>query len=272
MSDPIEDKALDEYLQRSSSLSQHYRELGAEEAPQELDRRVLMHARDAVARRSARSRAWMRWSAPLALAASAVLVVSIVLESGVQEEVVYAPKPREIPEEESRWIGETVPENAAGSSNEVVPQELPAAAAPPPMIEAPAAPAPVKAAPVRPDSVQSAADAVEQPKEITITARRRESREESSRGMTASSAAMDERSEPRMAAPQSTAVTQTAIRRQSAETMWRQADADPERWLEEIRELRKEGKPDEADREWERFRESFPDYPVANSDIARKDE
>ena len=34
--------------------------------------------------------------------------------------------------------------------------------------------------------------------------------------------------------------------------------SDPERWLEQIRQLRKENKQTEADREWRRFREAFP--------------
>jgi hypothetical protein len=46
--------------------------------------------------------------------------------------------------------------------------------------------------------------------------------------------------------------------------------SDPETWLEEIRDLRRAGKTDEADREWQRFREAFPEFHVADDDIARK--
>jgi hypothetical protein len=45
--------------------------------------------------------------------------------------------------------------------------------------------------------------------------------------------------------------------------------SDPERWLEAIRELRKEGKTREADLEWKRFHAAFPDHPVPESDTAR---
>jgi hypothetical protein len=46
--------------------------------------------------------------------------------------------------------------------------------------------------------------------------------------------------------------------------------SDPQKWLEEIRELRRAGKVAEADRAWQQFREAFPKFPVANEDIARK--
>jgi hypothetical protein len=46
--------------------------------------------------------------------------------------------------------------------------------------------------------------------------------------------------------------------------------ADPAKWLEEIRELRRAGKVVEADRGWLRFREAYPDFPVASDDLARK--
>ena len=45
---------------------------------------------------------------------------------------------------------------------------------------------------------------------------------------------------------------------------------DPEAWLKAIRELRKENKQEQADREWQRFRAAFPDYEVAETDAARE--
>jgi hypothetical protein len=46
--------------------------------------------------------------------------------------------------------------------------------------------------------------------------------------------------------------------------------SDPEEWLEDIRELRRAGKTADADREWRLFREAFPDFEVADDDLARK--
>jgi len=46
--------------------------------------------------------------------------------------------------------------------------------------------------------------------------------------------------------------------------------SDPEQWLEDIRQLRKDNKQQEADREWRRFRAAFPDHEVAADDPARE--
>jgi hypothetical protein len=46
--------------------------------------------------------------------------------------------------------------------------------------------------------------------------------------------------------------------------------SDPELWLRDIRQLRKENKQADADREWRRFREKFPEYVVLESDTARE--
>jgi hypothetical protein len=45
--------------------------------------------------------------------------------------------------------------------------------------------------------------------------------------------------------------------------------SDPQAWLEDIRVMRRAGKDAEADREWQRFREAFPTFQVADDDIAR---
>lgn len=114
MSDPI-DKTLDEYLSGNSRVSQSYRELDDAVVPPQLDRLVLARARAAVAdqqpshtdghsdghadghtdeleRLRRRRKRLMQWSVPAGLAASAVLVVSIVMQSGVQHEVVSLPQ------------------------------------------------------------------------------------------------------------------------------------------------------------------------------------
>ena len=46
--------------------------------------------------------------------------------------------------------------------------------------------------------------------------------------------------------------------------------ADPEKWLEEIRGLRRAGKAVDADREWQQFRERSRTFRVADDDLARK--
>ena len=44
---------------------------------------------------------------------------------------------------------------------------------------------------------------------------------------------------------------------------------DPEEWLKDIRQLRKDNKQEEADREWRRFLAAFPNHEVAETDAAR---
>jgi hypothetical protein len=46
--------------------------------------------------------------------------------------------------------------------------------------------------------------------------------------------------------------------------------SDPQKWLESIRELRRAGKAEEADRAWQDFDKAFPNFPVADGDLARK--
>ena len=46
--------------------------------------------------------------------------------------------------------------------------------------------------------------------------------------------------------------------------------SDPQKWLESIRELRRAGKGEEADRAWQEFHKAFPNFPVADDDLARK--
>ena len=94
MNDPIDDKTLQEYLAGNSPVSQRYGELAGDDVPAHLDELVLKQSRDAVGtvsleqERLRRSRQRLkRWSIPATLAASTVLVVSIVIESGNRHQV-----------------------------------------------------------------------------------------------------------------------------------------------------------------------------------------
>lgn len=46
-------------------------------------------------------------------------------------------------------------------------------------------------------------------------------------------------------------------------------ESDPALWLDYIRELRRDRKNEEADREWAEFRSVYPGYDVAETDVAR---
>lgn len=103
----MDDREFEEYLRRESQMSQQYRELQDDAVPAHLDALVLEQARAALQKESAaaprddlaavrrRRGRLMRWAVPTALAASALLVVSIVIRSGVQHETLLLPQVRQ---------------------------------------------------------------------------------------------------------------------------------------------------------------------------------
>lgn len=297
-----DEQQLDDYLKGDSSVSRQYRQLHGAEVPAELDRLVLRQAEDAVKNRPTQGRpAWMRWTAPLAVAASAVLVLSIVVETGLRDDTateVSGPQaPRATMQAKERQFIENDAEEAMVTEQAAplsVPSEPPPAAiapaAPPPQVqpekraresamnfeapaEAPAeapradaqsrrfAPPPV-AAPAREmvaagQSLARSADIAKQELEEAVVT------QEAERKQNAAVADQAEREER-------TAVTAYSGRISAPMRVSSPVHVDPEEWLKEIRELRKENKQEEADREWRRFRESFPNYEVAETDAARE--
>lgn len=94
---PLSDADFDAYLRRDSRVSQQYREQGSDSVPPpSLDRAVLSQAQ-AAASATKRSRL-LRWSGPLALAASVVVVVSLVLEPAMQKEIAQTAAPAAAPD------------------------------------------------------------------------------------------------------------------------------------------------------------------------------
>jgi hypothetical protein len=331
----MDDKALEEYLAGSSAVSRRYRELGADEVSPELDRLVLQRARTAVTRPT-RTQSWRRWSVPVALAASVVLVVAILLEPGVREQAevqtsqVTAPSstpptgmmlerkseiaregrgldhltdavppppredvvqiaPRVIPESPALAVPRaTVPTQEATTTAkraaQVDTRGSPLAAAsvapetymnmPAPEVRAEpqhnAVPAPAEAR--RADAAASRErDAQESQdlSEVVVTGMRRAPAGASGAGPRNSVPRQTSyRIEEEAAAGQAASAPAPAAATQSPAAQSTPHD-DPARWLEAIRQLRKDGKVREADQEWERFRAAFPDYAVAESDLAR---
>jgi hypothetical protein len=315
VSDPIDIKALDEYLKGGSDISQRYRELGREDVPPELDRRVLDEARAAAASGGTkRSRSWLRWSAPVALAASVVLVVTVVLERGVQDDTSFAVQTvkQDRQAEEFKLQEETSQARQQEPQAQFVPEQpdmvAPAAppAAPLPKVEVQrsksVAPEEVRVqAPAMRDqslatspvAVESVADeagerllANQQPapslgRTETISSRKEMDRAAGAVADTstdASSAVQEvavtgnrvRRAPGRTAGPRNT-ISNSAFSSETRPTADADAEqADPEKLLEEIRDLRRADKAVEADRAWQHFRKVFPDFPVADDDIARQ--
>jgi hypothetical protein len=315
-----DEQQLDEYLRGGSAVSRQYRQLPSADVPAELDRLVLRQAQQAAKARPAKSPAWKRWSGPLALAASAVLVVSIVIESGVNDDA-YLTVPASAPVEvttkqefaeepaaasaEKRAVESDEAQDEvqdAASVVQVVPVQPPVAEMVMPVppaasiSEAPAAfqdrslaiqpavPAPAPApmpAPARAAAPRVNAAPIE---EVQVQAyRHREVIQDSPSSISTARRADEDlqqvvvtgmkRPPKQTAGPRNTVVAPSAdASRNSAE---QEADetrdySDPEQWLGDIRELRKQNKHEEADREWRRFRYVFPNYEVAEDDIARR--
>ena len=327
MSDPIDIKALDEYLKGGSDISQRYRELDSGEVPPELDRRVLDEARAAVASgNGGRSRSWLRWSAPLALAASVVLAVAVVIESGVQNDASFATKQvaadkahveqrREAEESKLQEQVAQEPQQESQQPQQESPQEPQRQfVAEPPAVMAPQAPAaPVPAA--APSAALAKAEAersnsVASREEVRVDAKALRDQPAMTSPITVitsanidspapqvaaeqpapppsveadssddavssvSSAGTRARRAGRTAGPRGT-VSGSALSGETRPAADEDADAsdlrsDPLKWLESIRELRRTGKTEEADRAWQEFHQAFPNFPVADDDLARK--
>ena len=348
MNEPIDEKTLQEYLSGNSPLSQRYRELEASEVPAHLDELVLRQARDAVASapsvvsleqsrlRQSRQR-WLRWSVPATLAASTVLVLSIVVESGNQR-LVTAPAPASAPAPAEQSAAGTQMLNAAPPAVDALEKDKAAESQPP--AAASAERRSQKALSMRaqksadvaaPAAFPQSAKAQSKEQEVTVTAqRKRESVQDSPVTAMVSPAqlpielpatpapapfagnaappqaeefkaapAQPMRSEPSAAGSVASresadvdlsevTVTGSTVRRAAqvgprgtiapgtssfsradespAEPSWR---TQPETWLEHIRELRKDGSARAADKEWKKFRAAYPDYEVAETDVAR---
>lgn len=304
-----DEQQLEEYLRGGSAVSQQYRQLRSSEVPTELDRLVLRQAQGAVKARPAKSRAWARWAGPLALAASTVLVVSIVIESGVHEETyiaVPASAPADPPPKQEAAPTHEAREKAAGSAaDENVVQLVPVQptvieddfVGPPPAAIAAEAPAPApledrKLARQRVAPPPVAAPVAQVPAESTpheeVAVRSSAPRGARNSAPAAVSARAQEEdkgleeiimtAQKRRAEPKPTAGPRNTVAAPATADSARDADetqdeprnySDPEQWLRDIRQLRKEDKHEEADREWRRFRYMFPDYEVADTDPAR---
>ncbi|HEX2101915.1 MAG TPA: hypothetical protein VHF69_14680 [Candidatus Synoicihabitans sp.] len=297
-----DEQQLEEYLRGGSAVSRQYRQLPSTDVPAEIDRLVLRQAQEAVKSRPAKSRTWMRWTAPLALAASAVLVVSIVIESGVHKES-YVAAPASAPVEmATRQETAEQPTAASAADNRALHSEdsgkRAAAAesdsqvvhvvpvAPEAMLDTPPAPfmpAPKIESPPPPDvpvldpAPQLARERVNAISQTATAApppaptESEQIAEMRTRGMDMAVQQVlvgEQRELKQTAGPRGTVSARSASDAEEKADEPRTISA-PERWLRNIRLLRKENKHDEADREWRRFRSVYPNYLVAEDDAAR---
>jgi hypothetical protein len=226
--------------ERDPKLSRRYRELGAEEPPRELDQAILAAAHRAADRAHAPLVAPAgrhRWY--FAFGAAAVLVLAVAITVQVEQrpdaEALLPPTASVPPERVDRFDTPAEKENKAQAE----PSKPLADAGPPPARERRTAPA------------QQAAPAASPPAEVKPQA---------------AEAARADRLEARQ--QQAPAVepqnTQAPAAPAPASRAFASAVAlPPERLLERIAELRKEGRHEEADKALEEFRKQYPDYRIS---------
>lgn len=309
MSSP-DDKAFDEYLGRASRVSQRYRALEVDAVPAHLDAKILARAADALARESDelsrvrnKRRRLLQWSVPAAVAASALLVVSIVIRSGTQHEIAsvsvpvpvpatssprmdgQAAKPEFADKQESPAVvmiapprdavtefsslgrssatGSTARSDLSDSANreQALVRGLTSMSQPEPIVPAPAAaPPPPVAARVREEASLAERSAQRVTQTAQVSEEKRTARQSELEQVVVTS------SRP-AAVVQDSPMAVSVF--ESEELSVARLHENPEDWLEHIRELRRDGEDDAADREWKEFQETWPDHPVAETDTAR---
>jgi hypothetical protein len=294
---PDDDKAFDEYLQRGSAVSKQYRAIEEERVPSELDATILARAANEVnADRQKRTRVWRRWSVPVALAASTVLAISIVLESDLRQEVPtvsYSTQTSAPPSSPAREPDEPVLQEQAKavvesafladeqvSSLEISPPKQEAAESPPAAtapVEAPRSPPPAPTPDYRLQAAKAArSEAAEQvanaASPATVEQRADGSLTRARDGMpeVAPASAISQDSESDRPTTGAASRDSSAGLAEDTKESKRDGTTDPHEWLQRIRELREAGMAEEADSEWEKFREAFPNYPADKDDRARR--
>ena len=239
--------------ERDPRVSQRYRDLGSEAPPREIDEAILRAARranDSPHAPLVTPAGRHRWYYVFGAAAIMVLAVAVTVQIERQrpdpELVAEAPVPAEPPKAESGFTPvpapkreappralarDAAPETAAQARPPV--QENKTAEAQKPEARAESAPKPM-AAPAAPAGSRSSETA------IGAASSRRDS------------AAREE---------QPSQAPAPAARARMAE----QAAELPERWLERVVQLRKEGRHEEAEKQLAEFRKRYPDYKVPES-------
>lgn len=253
-------------------LSRLYREASSEAPPAALDAAILAAARERIAKPERRKRSsWLNWMAPASAIATLVLGVSIAL---LIEREQPATTPGTTP---GKILEQTAPGPAAPpAARETESPKAKAADSTAPAAamkkEAPATPAPARApapaaqapAPIAPAQAPPRAAEPRPPAAEAFPAERR-----AERGMAAPEAAQSKSAREQNAAGDAVpgaaaagapaapaAAGKTAPLRQ--ETILRSAKA----WLEEISDLMRDGRDEEAARQLAEFRKAYPAHPV----------
>jgi len=259
--------------ERDPKVSKRYRELASEEPLRELDESILRAARGANDRPHAplvTPAGRHRWYYAFGAAAILVLAVAVTVQIERQrpdpEFVPASPVPQaredDLPKAESRitpdpaakrqapreLARDAAPETAAQARSRVQENKTAEAQKPEARAESAQRPMAAPAAPAQSRSDENALGAASSP------------RESAARAPQASPAPAPAVPPPLGGAADSAAqpMRAPAARARMAE----QAAEPPERWLERIVQLRKEGRHEEAEKQLAEFRKRYPDYKV----------
>ena len=234
MNDP--DKAL-----HDAELSNLYQQSRIDEPPMALDSAILTQARQAV-EKPARKPLWRRigWRMPLATVAIAMLTVSLFLQMKQEQPELLAPAPQEMldvsPMQEGAMMDEDAPapkrERGASSLQKESKKSLGELAP--------------KAMQVAPSSVSGAAT---EPPASGQMLKPQDSPGTASTLMHAPAAA-------------DSLATGAASEKRESDAGLASPEAEIENWLQDIRQLIREGKLDEAKGSLNAFRDTYPEYSV----------
>ena len=231
---------------RDPQLSGLYRKVSQGEPPPALDAAILAAARAAAAPQRTPRPWWRRLQAPFALAATVVLAVVLTLSMERNPPPagdIPASKSDRAPAPAGEQAAPALP-NAADAQSAGVPAPK-AAQRPPaaPDLQKPAASSPENVRSTSPPTApgQPAANAAKSAPAQAAEAKSADWLDNESRGAVAEPAAALE------------------AKRETAAPL---PPPKPEAWIEEIRKLRRQGQPAEAERSLREFRAAYPDYPL----------
>lgn len=270
----------EEYARGHTSVSRAYRALPDEGPPPELDNAILAKARAAVSDHPTselQQRRWRKFAVPLALAASVVMTISVVLEVNKQS------LPTQSLEQESTPASQKP--DASNPPSTVITVPLNNFTSPPPEVAVEAAPAPMELPSQRAEAdtpsqsrERMAASLDERLDSATVTAPAAappvmapppapvavETPEAAVGNFAAASRELRQPTNQFNTAVSGLSVAKVAGAPPEAKSeLSEQVQRDPAQWLAAIQALRTAGNTQAADREWLVFRKAWPNYPAS---------
>ncbi len=267
-------------MNKNDDLSRLYHDAVQPEPPQALDDAILAAARDAAGGRPQNTRRFggtRRWSVPFALAATVVLTVSLTMM--VRDEPQFGDLSLPLPRSESAT---PAAESAAGPANARA-KSRPSSPAAEPLAKPAYAPAPLVREDAQAVADSPGASSVQKRERTESIAQPELQAAPAAQGALAAGAASTSRSimeEKALSAPSVDRDTRTgaammvapravdkrafsaSIRDKATTDAMVSDQKSPERWLVEIRELKRIGRTPAADEMLTEFRKRFPDYKL----------